>query len=194
MPLRFPLSIARVATLAWFAGSLLVGAALLAKHVVALPAPSADERLGRSLAPLRAADDQGQWLAIHVLYAECRCSQRVVTHLASTTRPQGWHELVLWAGSTAPSASLSERYRVKSVAIPELARLGVVAAPLLVVLDPQDNVRYVGGYSERKQGPELDDLRILAAARQGSAVTAHPVFGCAMNEQLKQQLSLLTGL
>ncbi len=187
-------SIAGVGTLTWLVGMLLVGAALLAKHVVALPVPSADDQLARSAASLRAASDRGQWLAIHVLYAECRCSQRIVHHLVSSARPAGVHELVLWVGNHAPASELTNRLRVRSVTASQLAQMGISAAPLLILLDPEDHLRYVGGYSERKQGPQIDDLRILASARQGRAVAAHPLFGCAVSERLKQQLTLLRGL
>ena len=189
-----PLSIARAAVLCWFAGALIVGAALLAKHVVALPVPSSDEHLSRSLGALRIANERGQWLAIHVLYAECRCSQRIVTHLLTSARPSGVHETVLWIGQAAPPPELSERFRVLPISNAQLARLGIVAAPMFVVLGPRDQIRYIGGYSERKQGPELDDLSILAAARHGKASATHPVFGCAANEQLRRRLSLFTGL
>ena len=189
-----PRSFARLGTLTWLVGMLLVGTALLAKHVVALPVPSADEQLARAAASLRGASDRGRWLAIHVLYADCRCSQRIVTHLITSERPAGVHELVLWVGSQAPASELVRRMRVQSVTATQLAQMGISAAPLLMVLDPEDQLRYVGGYSERKQGPQIDDLQILAGARQGQSVAAHPLFGCAVSERLKQQLTLLKGL
>jgi hypothetical protein len=129
-----PRSIARLGTLTWFVCTLLVAAALLAKHVVALPAPSPDELLSRSLASLRRAQDRDKWLVIHVLYAECRCSQGIVTHLVSSPRPAGVHELVLWVGRQAPSSALSERFQVRRVVESELAQMGISAAPLLVLL------------------------------------------------------------
>jgi hypothetical protein len=194
MSFRLLRSICRLGTLAWFVGALLVGAALLAKHVVALPAPSADEHFARMLARLRRVEDGDKWFAIHVLFAECRCSQRIAAHLLASARPGFLHELVLWTGSEAPSSELSARFRVQRVTPAELARLGISAAPLMIIVDPKDHVRYVGGYSERKQGPALDDLQILASAREGRTVAVRPVFGCAVNERLQRQLSLFTGL
>lgn len=181
---------ARPALGLWFGAMVLLGAGLLAKHVVALPAPKEDQRLSRSLAPLRRAHD-GRRLAVHVLYAECRCSQRMVAHLLSTVRPRGWEEVVLWVGERAPEPALTERFDVRRVAPEELARLGIESAPLLIALDANDQVAYVGGYTERKQGPAIRDLQILAEAERAEAPPPLPVFGCAVSERLKRALSAL---
>jgi hypothetical protein len=186
--------VARVAVVAWFGGMLVIGAALLAKHVVALPAPVGNEKLARSLSALRLPGDRGKWLAVHVLYAECRCSQRVVTHLLSTTRPRGWEEMVLWFGRGEPDPALDAHFRVSRVTAADLSRFGIDAAPLLVVLDPQDRIAYSGGYSERKQGPVLDDLRIFDGAQHAGTLAGLPVFGCAVSDELGQQLSIFPGL
>jgi hypothetical protein len=191
---RLPVSVGRFAVTVWFGAMLAVGAALLAKHVIALPAPAKDQKLAASLSALRLPDEQGKWLAFHVLYSECRCSQRVVAHLLATTRPLGWAEVVLWVGNQASDPALDQHYRVNRRTSTELARLGIDAAPLLVVLDPQGGLRYVGGYSDRKQGPVLDDLRILAQAQRPGVLASFPVFGCAVTERLKEQLAIIPGL
>jgi hypothetical protein len=191
---RLPVSIGRFAVTLWFGAMLAVGAALLAKHVVALPAPAKDQKLAASLSALRLPAEQGKWLAVHVLYSECRCSQRVVAHLLATTRPSGWAEVVLWVGNQPSDPALDQHYRVKRSTSAELARLGIDAAPLLVVLDPQGALRYVGGYSDRKQGPVLDDLRILGQAQRPGVLASFPVFGCAVSERLRQQLAIIPGL
>ena len=186
-------SVARVGMVGWLFSTLLLGSALLAKHIVALPAPSASASLSRALTPLRDPSERGQWLAVHVLYAECRCSQRIVSHLLSTTRPVDTRELVIWVGDQAPPSGLGTHFRVKRATVAELARVGISAAPLLIVLDPSDGVRYVGGYSARKQGPELEDLQILVGIRNNGIFATLPVFGCAISDRLRQRLTLLTG-
>jgi hypothetical protein len=185
--------VVRTAVAAWFAGMLVLGASLLAKHVVALPVPTKSETLSKSLGQLRQSGRAHGWLAVHVMYAECRCSQRIVQHLVTTSRPAGWHELVLWVGEAPPSAELSRKFEVRRLDSDDLARLGIDAAPLLVALDPNDSVRYVGGYTERKQGPAIEDLRLLADAQRQSVTSSLPVFGCAVSERLKQALSILPG-
>lgn len=169
---------------------LVLGAGLLAKHVVALPAPDKNPRLSRALTPLRHAGE-ARWLAVHVLYAECRCSQRVVAHLSSTRRPRGWQEVVLWVGAPAPDPALAGAFDVRRATQAELLRFGIESAPLLVVLDPNDRAVYVGGYTDRKQGPVIRDLEILADAERRSELTSLPVFGCAVSDRLKRALSVL---
>ena len=188
---RVPVSFARFAVAAWFGAMVLLGAGLLAKHVVALPVPTKSQQLSKSLSALRDVARPKRWLAVHVLYAECRCSQRIVKHLTSTARPLGWEEVVLWVGNAAPDAELEVHYRVKRVTSAELARLGVEAAPLLAILDPEGRLRYAGGYTSRKQGPVIDDLQIFAEAQHAGAPASRPVFGCAVSDRLKRALSIL---
>ncbi len=186
--LRSRLGAAAVAL--WFAGMVVVGAGLLARHLVALPVPG-DARLAASLEALRSAPSRGRWLAVHVLYAECRCSQRIADHLLSTARPSDWSEMVLWVGAPPPPAALEERFDVRRMGSADLARYGIESAPLLLAADPQGHVRYAGGYTERKQGPVIDDLRILDAARRPELVASLPVFGCAVSDRLRGELRTL---
>jgi hypothetical protein len=181
-----------LALTAWFVATLGLGAGLLARHAVALPALTAPDRVGATLGALRRPEDRGRFLAVHVLYAACRCSQRIVDHLVTTARPAGWSELVLWVGDEAPSPELSRRgFTVQRLTRAELSRHGVEAAPLLVAIDPEDHVRYQGGYTERKQGPVIADLRILEAARDATAAASLPVFGCAVSDRLQRALTRL---
>ncbi len=175
--------------MAWFAAMVTLGAGLLARHVLALPGPSGT-RLAPGLSSLRRADQRG-WLAVHVLYASCRCSQRIAAHLAGTNRPEGVSEIVLWAGDDPPPAALAAAFDVRRVSEAGLAELGVEAAPLLAVVAPSGEVRYAGGYTTRKQGPEVEDLAIIASARRAERLAALPVFGCAVSTRLQEQLSRL---
>src|SRR5450631_864736 len=192
MKLRpLPKRLAAIGLGGWFLLMLMLGAGLLARHVVALPAPTRDAKLAVSLRQFRDGTHQHAWLAVHVLYAECRCSQRIAVHLLSTPRPAGWEEVVLWVGSGAPDPELERHFSLKRIARSELSRLGIDAAPLLVVLDDQNRARYSGGYSDRKQGPVIDDLNIMRAAQRGNGVTSLPVFGCAVSDRLKRELGVL---
>ncbi len=175
----------------WFVSMVVLGAGLLARHVVALPTPAPSAMLGASLRVLRNAQNQDRWLAVHVLYAECRCSQRIVDHLLSSARPGDWSETVLWIGHPDPSPLLEERFDVRRIGPADLARYGVESAPMLIALDPSGRVRYAGGYTERKQGPVIDDLRILRAAQRPDVVASLPVFGCAVSRRLQRLFSAL---
>ena len=163
----------------WFAAMVFLGAGLLARHLLAMPAPRPAVALARP----------GKWVAVHALYGECRCSQRIADHLETSERPAGWTEIVLWVG-TDPPKKLSERFEVRTVTPTELAALGIEAAPSMAVIDPSGTTRYAGGYTERKQGPVIDDVRIMREA-QHQDVKALPVFGCAVSNRLQTELSVL---
>ncbi|HEX2674470.1 MAG TPA: hypothetical protein VHM25_26525 [Polyangiaceae bacterium] len=189
-----PRFVSRLGLGLWFCAMLLVGASLLAKHLLALPAPPIDAKLAASLSALRDTGLAKRWLAVHVLNSTCRCSRNIANHLIASTRPKGWDEVVLWAGSESPDPALLARLRVIRVTEVDLARLGIQAAPLLAVLDPGNRLRYVGGYSPRKQGPQIEDGRIFDQVQSTAMVAALPVFGCAVSERLREQLSIVRGL
>ena len=188
---RLRASLGGTALAAWFAVMTLVCAGLLARHVVAMPAPGKSARLAHRLAALRHAGAPHALLAVHVLDSECRCSQRVVAHLVETKRPTDVTEVVLWVGPVAPAPELVQRFDVRRVTAAELSRYEIEAAPLLVVVSPGDEVLYVGGYTDRKQGPVFHDLEVLASARDSRPVEALPLFGCATSDRLRNALSTL---
>jgi hypothetical protein len=175
----------------WFSLMVLLGAGLLARHAAAFSAPSQSPRLAASLNGLRPARAKGGWLAVHALYAECRCSQRIQEHLLAGGRPADWTEIVLWVGSQAPSLELEQRFDVRRITPDDLAKLGIESAPMLIAVDPEGRIRYAGGYTERKQGPVIDDMRILAGLRNATSPPSLPLFGCAVSDRLRRELSLL---
>jgi hypothetical protein len=56
------------------------------------------------------------------------------------------------------------------------------------VLDADDRVRHLGGYTQRKRGPEIRDVEILAALSAGSRPDELPLYGCATGVELANQL------
>jgi hypothetical protein len=165
---------------------------MLARHTVALPGFT--DPGGAGLAALRTPADRGRWLAVHALYAECGCSRLITDHLLRSERPAGWTEIVLWTGDGAPDPALERRgFRVQRVSREQLARYGVESVPSLIAVDPDDGVRYAGGYTRRAPGLEPEDLRILEASRS-SPVVALPVFGCAISERLRRALARMPTL
>ena len=166
---------------------------MLAKHVVAMPRPQS-ARLGPALAQLRNPAEQGRWLAVHVLYSDCRCSQGVADHLATTQRPADWSEIVLWVGDEPPPPALAHSFDLRHATATDLATYGIEAAPSLVLADPSGQIRYAGGYTDRKQGPVIEDLRILRAVHDSETVPPLPLFGCAVSARLKSDLSRLPTL
>jgi hypothetical protein len=178
----------------WAAALLFVGAVLLGRHVVALPKPERNPITTRAFAALREPGDHGRWLAVHVLYAGCKCSARIVDHLAQAEPNPSVREVVLWVGQDLQSQArlAGAGFRVRGLE-PEVLRdrFGVEAAPVLIVLDPQDRARYVGGYTSRKQGPDIQDRKVLAALLGGARPAENPVLGCAVSGRLKTALDPL---
>ncbi|HEX4455940.1 MAG TPA: hypothetical protein VH143_34000 [Kofleriaceae bacterium] len=179
----------RAVLIAWFVVVTVGSAGLLARHLLALPAPAPTSDLGARLLALRGGAP-GTWVAVHVLGGDCRCSQRIADHLIASARPAGWAELVLWIGDSPPSG-LEQHFDVRRVDAARLAALGIEAAPLLVAIAPDGSVRYAGGYTDRKQGPVEHDLEILSAVRASLPPPSLPVFGCATSDRLRARLAVL---
>jgi len=181
----------------WVVCCLVGGGYLLSAHLLTLPTPDLTD-LGpqRSAVAARRSTQQGRWLAVHILDQECKCSQRVLDHLLAEPRPPGIVERVVLIASEVSadrSAAIRARGFDLDIVTPEVLaeRYRVQAAPLLVVLDPSDAVRYVGGYTPRKQADDVRDVAIVEALRRGEAVEPLPTFGCAVGRALKEKIDPL---
>jgi hypothetical protein len=169
----------------------LISVGLLAKHLVAMPVPEAhDPALAAVVAQTRGLRGIGDWLGVHVLYGECPCSRKIAEVLLDPARPRPQaltETLVLVGADPALEARAAAAGFAVDVVSPEdlEARWGVQAAPLLVLADPADQVRYVGGYTARKQGPDVQDIEILTQLRADAPVAPLPLFGCAVSQALR---------
>lgn len=186
---------ARLAFWLWAPLAIALGTTLMATHWRTLPVPAADDdRLLAALAQLRDDDDRERWLVVHVLYAACRCSRKVIDHLVDDPRPSGLAERILLVGATP---ELDAKLAASSIAVVrvqphELAeRFAIESAPLLLVVDPTGTLRYRGGYSERKQAAELHDVEIVERLRADATVAPLPLFGCAVSDELRRMLDPL---
>ncbi len=177
---------------AWLLVMSVGGATLLGRHLIPLPATAAAGPNMTALLALRGPGEEGQLTAYHVLYAECRCSQRIAEHLTMRARPRGAREHVLLVGQEDVLARKLEAagYVVHSVAQADLLpTYGVEAAPLFVVASATGTLLYAGGYTARKQGFEVQDQSILRAALAGRTTDPLPVYGCAVSERLAKSLN-----
>lgn len=180
---------------AWVVALSILGAALLAFHLVALPAPSpTDPRLTAAIDASRTPADAGRWLVLHVLYARCQCSQRILDHLRRDRRPPDVVERIVIVDDPPgpiPGGSIPG-FAIESMTTDELvARYHVEAAPLLIVVSPDGAVRYAGGYTESKQGNAIHDLEVISAIRRGTFVSRLPLFGCAVSAALSRTMDPL---
>lgn len=172
----------------WALAMLLIGSVLMADHWIGLPLPEPGEAtLQAALARLEPSA-AGRWQLVHVLYAECRCSDRALQYLSGRARPQGVVDRVLWAGESGRRLAQA---RARGFIVHEVSRaalereFGLRSAPLLIVVDPAGTPRYAGGYTVRKQGLDYQDLEILAELRRGGSAGQLPAYGCAVSEDLQ---------
>jgi hypothetical protein len=121
---------------------------------------------------------------VHVLAADCACSQAVAEHLLSRGADPAELEHVWIVGD---AGNLGEQlahkgYRPGATSAEEVRqRLGIAAAPLLVVFERGGSAAlYAGGYSpHRLEG--AGDARvasIVSTVRAGKAQARYPVHGC----------------
>jgi hypothetical protein len=176
----------------WCALSVTLVSALGAAHFYALPAPRADDlALARAVESVRAGRPL---VLLHFLYAKCKCSRRIFDHLiARGALGRASEQVVLVDGDAALAARLrTAGFAVSEVGPSELEQgYGVSAAPLLVVAGQSDTPAYVGGYTTRKQGLEVEDVRIARDVARGVPTVLLPLFGCAVSEQLQRLLDPL---
>jgi hypothetical protein len=164
----------------------IAGTSLAAAHMYVLPTPAVgDPMLARAVNGLRAPDERDDWLAVHVLYAHCRCSRRIIEHLSVVTRPGNVQEKLLIVGERPDLASLLDTIASRGIDIVEATpaelrdRFHVEGVPLLLVLAPDGRLRYAGGYTERKQGPNPRDVHIILCVDGAGLVAGrYPVLQC----------------
>ncbi len=174
--------------------SIVAAATLMVGHWYTLPRPATDNpQLQRAFAALRGDEFDG-WQIVHFLFVECRCSQRILEHLVDDPRPAGVLETIVLVGDDGPfqERATALGFRVL-VTTPEVlaAKYGVTGAPLFAVADPHDVVRYLGGYTDRKQGLDVRDTAIIADLQNHRATNELPLFGCATSVELQELLDPL---
>ncbi len=183
--------VVRALLIVWAVFLSAVCSTFLGSHLVALPQPERDDTaLAAAIADHRRVQDSGQWMVLHVLYGECPCSRKIADEIvrADRPRPAGISETVLFIGEDRrlADAALAAGFRVDELTHEQLkAQWHVEAAPLLIVADPLGVVRYVGGYTSRKQGPDVRDIAIIEDLQANTEVDVLPLFGCAVSQALQ---------
>jgi hypothetical protein len=183
----------RAVLILWGGIMLLIGASLMARHEIALPAPEPPAIRAR-LDLLLTPEDQGRMVAVHVLSMSCRCSRQVLTHLIESERPAGLREVALLIGE-APLESARLRakgFEVRTLTPEALSSwYGIESSPLLLITGVDGAVRYSGGYTESKQSLDIRDLSLLAQVKEGEPTNELPVLGCAVSPELKAAIDPL---
>lgn len=182
---------------AWAIPCVAIGAVLMAGHWAPLPVPDrADPHLARELsrvAPAAFGRSQApaEWEMVHILYSDCRCSQRTFDYLFERGPVEGAFELVVLVGREAGYLRRAREagFAVETVTRRELKqRFHVESAPLLLIVDPAGQVRYAGGYTRRKQGLDYQDVELLQRLQAGDATSDLPAYGCGVSRELQAYL------
>lgn len=167
------------------------GSSLMVNHLVSMPRPDDLARVAQGLT--KWTHGRGDTV-VHIIPHRCSCTNLLVDHLLERGPLPGLTEHVVLSGPLPERETAASRagFLVHRSTPAELRdHSDVRAGPLMVVLDPDGSAAWVGGYFD---GPALDhprDMRVLAALRQGVDAPALPVFGCAIDPLLRDQLDPL---
>lgn len=159
---------------------------LLVRHLVPLPTPS---HLAPGFVAFR-SPKPGEIIVFHVLLAGCRCSEQIARRLVMRPRPTQVEEHLVLVDDDA--LTLERRFArtsfiIHHVSTRDLAStFHVSGVPLLLVVSGDGEVRYSGGYTERKQGLIPRDIDIIDAVARGETPDPLPLFGCATAEELRR--------
>jgi hypothetical protein len=172
----------------WAGGMILVVACLMVSHWVVLPHPKTTDQVWTTQLNQTLGIHSEQWTALHFLYGNCPCSRRILDHLVNRFPIDGCREKIVFIGEDREMTEAAGKrgYEVDEVTPEGLkTRYGVEAAPLLTVLDPSGNIRFAGGYTTHKQGPQIQDVNIIQQLIRRENVGELPLFGCAVSNELK---------
>lgn len=187
--------LAAIGVVVWLIGGTALGGILLIRHLVALPTPEPTDTVLRDA--LRLGLPDAGWRAFHFMYRSCPCSRRTIDHLVKSPRPDGIRELVVVVDDDGAPGPEDDRLRKAGFAVAVITpdtlrtRYHLEAAPVLVVMSPDDSVVYVGGYNRHKQSAAYEDLAIVADLRASHASQPLPVFGCATSARLSRVMDPL---
>jgi len=179
----------RAAFWLWAPTLLVIVAMLMVGHWYSLPKPAHEDRaLEQAMRAVRARAPRSDWTVVHALYSKCRCSQRILSHLFSRRPLPGTTEVIVLVGSHAEYERRVREsgFELDVVSPEELSRkYHFQAAPLFAVSDPNGSLRYVGGYTDRKQGLAVRDVEIVRALQAHASPRELPLFGCAVSRSLQ---------
>jgi hypothetical protein len=182
---------ARAILSVWAATVLVGGALLVLKHQAPLPETEVSARaVEAAIGGTRATSEDGRWLVVHVLYEKCGCSSRVLEALLQHRPGDLAAERIVFVTDDGAPPEVERRARELGYGFVALSRDRLVqeyrlqSAPTLAILGPADALRYLGGYTERRRGPVLEDRNIIRRTVAGERVPPFPTLGCAVGRRL----------
>lgn len=168
---------------------------LMADHWAPFKSPDTTN-LEHVLARLHPVEKQERrWKAIHVLYQHCGCSNLVLDSILENGPHPDAEEHIVLVGQADPIVlrlAESRGFSVETLSDRELwdaYRLEI--APLLIVREADGQIRYCGGYTNRKRGSQVKIHDLLSSLVRKGRVQELPVYGCAVSEKMKNAMDPL---
>jgi hypothetical protein len=163
---------------------------LMAGHTLPLPLVPASPGMTMT------KPGDGRWQAVHILVADCPCSEYVARYLTHRGPRKDLNEQVWLLGGAAAWESPLEQagFLVEHRDAEEVAaQLGIEGGPWLRLISPAGVVAYSGGYAPRRPGSptEICDLALWQAVAHGQTVEPYPAYGCAASRWLRQTIDPL---
>ena len=163
-------------------------------HWWTLPRPDTKDSLVGAAIHDQWQGESRRWVGVHVLYSMCKCSERILGHLVERRPLRDMTEAVVLVGANEEFERMIRQagYELEVLTPAQLSqKYHVQAAPMFAVMDPHGVLRYLGGYTERKQGLMTADVTIIERLRSERPVVELPLFGCAVSRSLQTLLDPL---
>lgn len=176
----------------WVPAILVVTALLMVNHIISMPTPTDMSRLRQAVAETRT--DSTRPFLLHVIYENCSCTDGLFRHLIERRAHTDATETILYVGDDPERDTNSRRAGFGFVTIDrdELeSRFGIEAAPVLVIVNADDELQYVGGYYRYPAAKHSLDVTLYGSARAGERLDPLPVFGCATGAALREAVDPL---
>lgn len=176
----------------WAVVGVLGAGSLAVSHTAPMPGADDETRLVQAVSAHRTG--AGRPLLVHVIAAGCSCTKRLFDHLVARGPFAGADELVVFVGNdpSAQKAAEARGFRFVTVTAEELGeRYALESAPVLVVLDRDGAMRYVGGYFDNPAAVDPKDVGLYTKLAKGEPAEPLPVFGCAVSEELQRAVDPL---
>ncbi len=181
--------IAAVALCIWAPVTITITSLLMVNHTIAMPLPSDLQRVEHGMMEWLGRGDA----VVHILYANCSCTDSLVEHLVARGPTLVEREVVVFVGTPRPRherlAQVGFEWHEWSQS--DLTeRTGVEAAPLLIVRH-RNRMDYVGGYFRFPSATRPLDASIIAETTSGVPPKPFPIFGCAVSPSLRASVDPL---
>jgi hypothetical protein len=176
---------------AWAGVALVALSSLAVPHMAPMPQAQREARLAGALLELR-TERRARFL-VHVIAADCSCTQRLFEHLLARGPFAGAEEVIVFVGEDAVKRDAATRagFRYTTLDAAELARrFGLESAPVLFAFDGE-SLRYAGGYFNHPSTLVALDADIAHRVTAGESPPPLPVYGCAVSDRLRKAVDPL---